>query len=156
MKSLADREANVRLVEPFIKPWFTYALLLLLLLNPGSWLRANGEPQLVVKSLQYLSDGNFHQIVEPSIGSVLEASWSAEIRSPGALEPICAGGDVAPYKPRAKPKVMSPDYWTGGDCSALEIGQEYLATAWWTWTGLGGERQSVTYTLEFTYIGEPE
>lgn len=144
--------ANRRFVIPLgslILPW---ALVFILAFQPAVWFFQNEfGNKLVVTVLEYREDGRFYQIVEPSHRQMIRGRWSARIETLDGRY-ICSGGDYAPYEPRTFPLAMTPDEWTGGDCKNLTPGDEYKASATWTYTGGSGQEVTISESFEFTAI----
>ena len=87
---------------------------------------------LVVKELEY-RDGLIYQHVEPLLGGVIEADWSAGIYRTSDQKLICNGHGAWDYGIKHEAIGFSLSDWTGGQCSGVEQGVEYTARAKWVY-----------------------
>lgn len=130
--------------------WAAMAILALLFFRPGLYVEVVDDPDLVITTLRF-EDGHFLQIVEPDqFGAAIRGDWAAKIETAeGGF--VCGGGGRSSYQRRTQPLVMTPDEWTGGDCSELVEGEQYTAKASWEYFNSRGLLQRRHADFNFVY-----
>ena len=88
------------------------------------------ENRIVVRDLEY-RDGLIYQRVEPLLGGVIEADWSAGIYVAANEAFVCSSHGTWQYGIKAAPIGFTLSDWTGADCPPLQDGVEYIARAKW-------------------------
>ena len=88
------------------------------------------ENRIVVRELEY-RDGLIYQRVEPLLGGVIEADWSAGIYVAANEAFVCSDHGTWQYGIKKQAIGFTPSDWTGADCPPLQGGVEYIARAKW-------------------------
>lgn len=96
----------------------------------------------------YFQDGKFIQRVEPKGTPFIQGEWSASIITPSG-EFICGGGGNGPYTGTLVS--FTPDDWTGGNCSRMVVGREYVARATWVNMDQYGEQHTIAAQFDFIH-----